>query len=141
MSNFQIRTLDHVAIHVHDLERSAAWYQRVLGLERVQPVEWGPFPAFMVAADGTGVALFPSHGEAPGRLPEGEVIRAGHFAFQVSWDHFEQVKAHLDALGIDFEFQDHHYFHSIYCYDPDDYRIEITTQVKPIINKDGPADR
>ncbi|PHN01658.1 VOC family protein [Flavilitoribacter nigricans] len=127
---FDIRTLDHVAIHVSELEKSAAWYQRVLGLERIQPTEWGPFPALMVAADGTGVALFPTHGDSPGRLPEGEVIRANHYAFRVDREDFESVKDHLKALDIKYDSQDHHFFHSIYIYDPDDHRVEITTQVR-----------
>jgi catechol 2,3-dioxygenase-like lactoylglutathione lyase family enzyme len=132
MKIFQIRTLDHVAIHVSDLEASAAWYHRVLGLERVQPKEWGPFPAFMVAEDGTGIALFPSRNESQGRLPEGTVIRAGHYAFQVDTANFKRVQEHLTELEISFEFQDHHYHHSIYFTDPDGYRLEITTQVKAI---------
>jgi catechol 2,3-dioxygenase-like lactoylglutathione lyase family enzyme len=141
MKKLQIRTLDHVAIHVNDLERSAAWYHRVLGLERVQPREWGPFPAFMVAEDGTGVALFPSQNKSPGRLPEGTVIRAGHYAFRVDPDNFEQAKEQLNTEGVEFEFQDHHYFHSIYFFDPDGHRLEITTQVKVMNRDDSPSER
>lgn len=139
MTVFQIRTLDHIAIHVSDLEASAAWYQRVLGLERIQPKEWGPFPVFMVTEDGTGVALFPTHSEAPGRLPEGQVIRAGHYAFQVDGANFALAQEHLNDLDISFEFQDHHYYHSIYFFDPDGYKVEITTQVQAINREERPT--
>ncbi len=141
MKAFQIKTLDHVALHVHDLEGSVAWYRRVLGLKRIQPKEWGPFPAFMIAADGTGVALFPTQNESLGRLPEGEVIRAGHYAFQVDNDNFDQAREHLALEGIDFEFQDHHFFYSIYFFDPDGYRLEITTQVREMKNDESPVIR
>lgn len=141
MKPFQIKTLDHVALHVNDLEESVAWYQRVLGLKRIQPKEWGPFPAFMIATDGTGLALFPSQNKSPGRLPEGEVIRAGHYAFQVDNENFERAGKHLASEGIDTEFQDHHFFHSIYFFDPDGYRLEITTQVKAIQEDERPAGR
>jgi len=33
------------------------------------------------------------------------------------------------ALNLDFDIQDHHYFHSIYTKDPDNHTVELTTIV------------
>jgi len=35
----------------------------------------------------------------------------------------------FNELGIAFDFQDHHYFHSIYIKDPDNNTVELTTIV------------
>jgi len=40
----EINFLDHVAIRVIDLNVSADWYEKVLGLKRHQPSEWGEYP-------------------------------------------------------------------------------------------------
>jgi catechol 2,3-dioxygenase-like lactoylglutathione lyase family enzyme len=37
MSEFKIEGLDHVAIRVKDMERSATWYEEVIGLRRLIP--------------------------------------------------------------------------------------------------------
>lgn len=124
---FQIKTLDHIALRVSNLEASASWYARILCLSRVQAKEWGPFPIFMVAQNGTGVALFPTKTNAPQSLPDGDWLKGDHYAFQVDADHFEQAQKHLNKEGIAFTFQDHFYFHSIYFHDPDGHQLEITT--------------
>ncbi|MBC2838569.1 VOC family protein [Robiginitalea sp. SC105] len=49
MEPFKIDFLDHVAIRVANLEASAAWYAKVLGLEKYQLPEWRDFPIFMLA--------------------------------------------------------------------------------------------
>lgn len=64
MEGFTIDHLDHVAIRVKDLEVSASWYEKVLGLTRKTTPEWGAFPIFLLAHK-TGVALFPATTEDP----------------------------------------------------------------------------
>ena len=63
MTEFEIERLDHVAILVSDLEASATWYEKVLGLKRYQLPEWGDYPIFMLAGK-AGVALFPAESTA-----------------------------------------------------------------------------
>lgn len=119
---FNIRFLDHVAIKVADMARSQQWYSKVLGLEPYTFEEWGAFPVFMLSGK-TGVAIFPAQELESTRKQQ---IRIDHFAFNVDQEAFEQAQSHFIQIEEPFEFQDHHYFHSVYLTDPDGHRVELT---------------
>ena len=121
-SGIQIKHLDHIALRVKDIQRSANWYESVLGLKRVQPEEWKPWPIFMVAGH-TGLALFPEK--------EGPRIAPDHFAFRVGTESFKNAQEILKSRGIAFEWQDHQYFESIYFSDPDGHTVELTVAIRP----------
>jgi catechol 2,3-dioxygenase-like lactoylglutathione lyase family enzyme len=123
---FKIDGLDHVAITVTDMDRSIAWYQRVLGMEQVFKEEWEGVPAMMLAGTG-GFALFPANDGAKRSEIGRAWITVQHIAFRVSRANFEAAQAHLKELDIAFEFSDHDVSHSIYFNDPDDHRLELTT--------------
>lgn len=124
----EINFLDHVAIRVKDLDVSVAWYQNVLGLKKYQLPEWGEFPIFMLSGK-SGVALFPAKLEDPQLELNSRNVKIDHFAFNVTQENFEKAKQKFTDLNINFEFQDHHYFHSIYTKDPDGHTVELTTIV------------
>ena len=126
---FTLNFLDHVAIRVRNIELSAQWYEKVLGLKRFQPPEWKPFPIMMLAGQ-SGIAIFPAKTENPENLPDGDWLVVSHFAFNIDYPDFLKAQKHLRSLKIDFTFEDHLYFHSIYLDDPDGYRVELTTQVQ-----------
>ncbi len=123
---FKIDFLDHVAIRVRDMEVSAAWYEKVLGLKRYQLPQWGDYPIFMLAGT-SGIALFPANPQDPEVDPTSRNVKIDHFAFNVGREAFELAQRHYESLGQEFEFQDHHYFHSIYTKDPDGHTVELTT--------------
>jgi catechol 2,3-dioxygenase-like lactoylglutathione lyase family enzyme len=128
MKAFSINFLDHVAIRVKDLELSAQWYERVLGLRRMDLPKWGNYPVFMSFGN-AGVAIFPANVKDPEINPLSRNTRIDHFAFNVSNQDFEKAKEHYQKLGLEFHFQDHVYFHSIYVKDPDGHTVELTTPV------------
>ena len=125
---FSIAFLDHVAIRVADLERSAAWYGEVLGLKRYQLPKWDPFPVFMLAGK-SGMALFPARQEDPQTDPESQNVGIDHFAFHVSRKNFDRALERYSALNMEYEVKDHHYFLSVYTLDPDGHTVELTTLV------------
>jgi catechol 2,3-dioxygenase-like lactoylglutathione lyase family enzyme len=128
MSEFTIDFLDHVAIRVKDIKASAKWYNTVLGLEHYQLAEWGEFPIFMLA-NKTGVALFPANTDDKILEANSKNVKIDHFAFNVTGENFQKAKEKYEELGLEYNFQDHFYFHSIYTKDPDGHTVELTTIV------------
>ena len=120
----QLEGIDHVAMGVRDVERSAKWYTAVLGFERLHEGVRGGVPTF-VGKGNTGIALFPASQEAkPSAYRE---IRMLHLAFRADRENFLAAQRELEKRGIKFEFQDHEISHSIYFHDPDGHQLEITT--------------
>jgi len=128
MKAFEINFLDHVAIRVKDLELSAQWYEKVLGLTRLNKPEWGNFPVVMSCGN-SGVAIFPANLTDPEINKQSKNTGISHFALNVSNEDFKKAQEHYNSLCIEFEFQDHFYFHSIYTKDPDGHIVELTTMV------------
>lgn len=126
MARFDNKGLDHVAIAVSDLERSQAFYERVLGLER-DHVEW-EVPVVM-ASEGTGVALFLADSASSTGTDDADPppIRILHIAFRVDRGGFEAARQALADIGVEARFSDHDISHSLYLRDPDGHQLELTT--------------
>src|SRR4029077_15883251 len=120
----QLEGIDHVAIGVRDIERSANWYIDILGFERLNEGMWNGAPTLSGKAN-TGIALFPPTHEA--KSSAHREIRMLHLAFRADRENFLAAQRELDKRGIKFEFQDHEIAHSIYFRDPDGHQLEITT--------------
>jgi catechol 2,3-dioxygenase-like lactoylglutathione lyase family enzyme len=120
----ELEGIDHVAIGVRDIERSAKWYTEVLGFERLHQGVWGGVPTF-VGKGNTGIALFPANHEP--KTSAHREIRMLHLAFRADRENFLAAQRELEARGIKIEFQDHDISHSIYFRDPDGHQLEITT--------------
>ena len=122
----EIEFLDHVAIRVVDMEASAIWYEKVLGLKRYQLPEWGDFPIFSLSGK-SGIALFPANTTDTKLEPTSKNVKIDHFAFNVTSENFEKAKKRYTELNLEFHIQDHHYFDSIYTKDLDGHTVELTT--------------
>jgi catechol 2,3-dioxygenase-like lactoylglutathione lyase family enzyme len=114
--------IDHVAISVRDVERSANWYIDVLGFERMHEGMWKGVPVF-IGKGTTAIALFPAKSNEPA---SGD-IRMLHLALRANRENFVAAQEELKRRGIKFEFEDHKISHSIYFHDPDGHHLEITT--------------
>ena len=120
----QLEGIDHIALGVRDVERSAKWYMEVLGFERLHEGMWNGVPTF-IGKGNTRIALFPASHEP--KLSNRREIRMLHLAFRANWENFLAAQRELEKRGIEFEFQDHEIAHSIYFRDPDGHQLEITT--------------
>ena len=118
--------LDHVAIRVKDLNISASWYENVLGLKKYQLPEYGEFPIFMLSGK-SGIALFPANLNDTHLDLNSKNVKIDHFAFNVTRGNFDKAKLKYTELNLEFNIQDHHYFHSIYTKDPDGHTVELIT--------------
>ena len=132
-NEIEIEFLDHVAIRVRDLDVSAKWYEKVLGLQKYQLPEWGDFPVFMLSGK-SGLALFPANMKDKQLDLNSKNVKIDHFAFHVTKENFEKAKLRYNELNMDYSIQDHYYFHSIYTSDPDGHTVELTTLV---VNEDS----
>ena len=122
MKNIKLNHIDHVAIRVKDLEISAAWYTKVLGLRKKYVKEWGPFPIFMLSGS-IGIALFPADVNELSLPIDSKAVKIDHFAFNVDNANFIKAKEQYDHLCLNYEIQDHIYFDSIYTKDPDGHTV------------------
>jgi catechol 2,3-dioxygenase-like lactoylglutathione lyase family enzyme len=122
----ELEGIDHVAMGVRDVERSANWYIEVLGFDRLYEEAWGGVPTF-VGKGNTGIALFPASPNAKPIQGTHREIRMLHLAFRANRENFLAAQRELKKRGIKFEFQDHEISHSIYFRDPDGHALEITT--------------
>jgi catechol 2,3-dioxygenase-like lactoylglutathione lyase family enzyme len=121
-----LEAIDHVALSVRDVERSAQWYVDVLGFERQHDDVWNGYPVF-VGKNDAAIALFPIRKKEKTASSGSSPVRVLHFAFRTTGKDFLAAQDELRQRGIDFEFQDHEISHSIYFADPDGHELEITT--------------
>ncbi len=122
----KINFLDHVAIRVKDIDKSAEWYKTVLNLQRYQMPQWGEFPVMMFAGR-SGIAIFPANLDDEQVSQSSKNVKIDHIAFNVNRENFIKAIKKYESLGIDYNIQDHHYFDSVYVEDPDGHTIELTT--------------
>jgi catechol 2,3-dioxygenase-like lactoylglutathione lyase family enzyme len=129
-----IDALDHLVLNVRDVEISASWYQRVLGMQRVDftpPGATGARTALMFGAQkinlrpltATTVDWFTAQSISPG---------SADLCFLTS-SQPDDVVAHLRSLGIAIEKGPGEQsgargtLISVYCRDPDGSLIEIAS--------------
>ena len=123
-----VEGIDHVALSVRDVKRSAQWYIDLLGFERRHRGMWDGVPIF-IGKGTTSIALFPERSRSTSSGPAD--IRMLHLALRANRKNFLVAQDELKRHGIQFEFEDHEISHSIYFQDPDGHKLEITTYELP----------
>ena len=121
-----VEGIDHVAVSVRDVERSAQWYIDTLGFERRHQGMWEGIPVF-IGKGTTSIALFPTKSNETSTSSALGDVRMLHLALRANRKNFLAAQEELKHRGIKFEFQDHEISHSIYFRDPDGHKLEITT--------------
>ena len=120
-----ITRLNHAVLYVRDAQRSAAWYEEVLGFRRmpIGPDGWKG-AVFMQAPASTNdhdLGLF-TVGDKPG--PGG--VGLYHLAWEVdTLDELERLREKLTAAGNLVGASDHGTTKSLYGKDPDGIEFEV----------------
>jgi catechol 2,3-dioxygenase-like lactoylglutathione lyase family enzyme len=117
-SKLQVTGINHVVLHVTDLERSRRFYIDVLGFED-RNISGGPpsMKASFLRCGGQGLDLFQVSGDAHG----GQEMN--HMALNVAADDLDELVAGLSDAGIDASERTPR--NSVFISDPDGHRLEM----------------
>ncbi len=114
----KVTGIDHVVLHVGDLERSKRFYIDVLGFSVAHESSWQSF----LSCGSQQVALF--------QMRDGREIYAGremnHMALRLAAGEYAEVKAVLEAAGVKVEGRRGD-DHCLYFDDPDGHRLQVLT--------------
>ena len=137
-----VRSLHHFAYRCRDAEETRAFYEDVLGLKLgiflrlphyEAPGDRPPFAhLFFEMDDGSYIAFFDLGDDETSAYDPDTPEWVNHLALEVdSLETLQAHKARLEAAGVAVKGpKDHHFVHSIYFYDPNGIRLELTTMVK-----------
>ena len=118
MLKSMVRTtgIDHVVLHVADLERSKRFYIDVLGMTVKEEI---PGQVFLLCG-GQMIGLFPVSGGEP--VQTGPEIN--HMALTVDSGTYEELKAHLEDHGVEVRARPGNH-RCVYFRDPDGHRLQF----------------
>ena len=136
-----IQQLHHYAYRARDAEETRHFYEDILGLPLYHIIqsdyvpstgEYCPYTHFFFRLqDGSFIAFF-DLGDDVAAEPSPNTPRwVNHISFRVdSIQALKDMKARLEAAGVEvLGITDHHIFHSIYFFDPNGIRLELTAQL------------
>jgi glyoxylase I family protein len=136
-----INGLHHYAYRCRDAEETRHFYEDLLGLPLFHIIQSDIVPStgefcpythiFFRMTDGSCIAFF-DLGDDEAALPSANTPAwVNHIALRVNTvSELEAMKARLQAAGIEvLGVTDHHIFNSIYFFDPNGIRLELTAQL------------
>ncbi len=136
-----IHQLHHYAYRAKDAEETRHFYEDILGLPLYHIIQSDVVPStgehcpythfFFRLQDGSFIAFF-DLGNDEAALPSPNTpLWVNHISFRVdSQQALRDMKARLEANGVEvLGITDHHIFHSIYFFDPNGVRLELTAQL------------
>ena len=138
-----IEKLFHFAFPCRDAEETRAFYEDLLGLPMTSCVKVAAVPStgeagpylhiFFEMGDGSYVAFFDlGNGVMPEPSPN-TPRWLQHLALEVpTMADLEAMRARLKAAGVEvLGVVDHHFIQSIYFFDPNGLRLEVTVRTEP----------
>ena len=136
-----IQQLHHYAYKARDAEETRQFYEDILGLPLYHIIqsdyvpstgEYCPYTHFFFRLkDGSFIAFFDLGDDVKAEPSPNTPLWVNHIAFRVDTvQELENTKKRLEAHGIEvLGVTDHHIFHSIYFFDPNGIRLELSAQL------------
>ncbi len=136
-----IQQLHHYAYRARDAEETRHFYEDILGLPLYHIIqsdyvpstgEYCPYTHFFFRLqDGSFIAFFDLGDDEAAQPSPNTPLWVNHVAFRLdSIAELDAMKARLQAHGIEvLGVTDHHVFKSIYFFDPNGIRLELSAQV------------
>ena len=133
-----IRKLNHFAYRCRDAEETRHFYEDLLGLPLAHVIradhvpstgEWNPYcHLFFAMADGSYVAFFDLGDDTAAAPSPNTPAWVNHLALEVGGEaELLAAKRRLEEAGVEvLGVTDHHIIHSIYFFDPNGLRVELT---------------
>ena len=137
--SFSIQKLNHFAWRCRDAEETRHFYEDILGLPLVHVIkadhvpstgEYSPYThIFFQMGDGSYIAFFDLGDDVAAEPSPNTPSWVNHIALEVpSRADLLEAKAKLEANGVSvLGVTDHHFVNSIYFFDPNGLRVELTT--------------
>jgi catechol 2,3-dioxygenase-like lactoylglutathione lyase family enzyme len=136
-----IHQLHHFAWRARDAEETRHFYEDILGLPLYHIIQSDHVPStgeycpythfFFRLQDGSFIAFFDLGDDQASEPSPNTPAWVNHISFRVdSVQALSDMKARLEAEGVQvLGITDHHIFHSIYFFDPNGIRLELTAQL------------
>ncbi len=136
-----IQQLHHFAWRARDAEETRHFYEDILGLPLYHIIQSDHVPStgeycpythfFFRLQDGSFIAFFDLGDDQASEPSPNTPAWVNHISLRVdSIQALRDMKARLEAHGIEvLGITDHHIFHSIYFFDPNGIRLELTAQL------------
>ncbi|MGE4241805.1 VOC family protein [Ramlibacter sp.] len=136
-----IQQLHHYAYRAKDAEETRHFYEDILGLPLYHIIQSDVVPStgeycpythfFFRLQDGSFIAFFDLGDDVACEPSPNTPKWVNHISFRVNTiAELEAMKMRLEANGVEvLGVTDHHIFHSIYFFDPNGVRLELTAQL------------
>jgi len=142
-ATFALKGLHHFAYRCRDAEETRAFYEDLLGLPLAHVIRADTVPStgehcpfvhiFFQMGDGSYMAFFDLGDGVAAAASPNTPAWVNHIALEVDGvDAVRAAKARLEAAGVPvLGVTDHHIIQSIYFFDPNGIRLEITARSVP----------
>lgn len=139
MQEITIKELGHIVLYVRDVERSAKFYEEVLGWKRIGIPSGMPAAVFSSGRTHHELLLI-EVGPNAKPIPSGNRVGLYHFGLKIgdSLDDLKRAASKLEREGIPYGMADHTVSNSLYIEDPDGNEIELYIDVPGVDWKNHP---
>ena len=137
----KLKRIHHVAYRCHDAKETADWYKEMLNMDLTVSISEDKVPStgepdpymhiFLDAGMGNVLAFFELTGQKKMGRDSNTPVWVQHIALELEdLKALESAKEELEGKGLDvLGITDHGIFKSIYFFDPNGHRIELTANV------------